>query len=165
LPDTVLPEETTPRLFEELNRKAMFFKYANHYATLSKTLPEGFEITDEILKNFEGYLKEKGFGYEEEAELKLKELREAAERGRYGKSFQECFERISKSIETEKSRVFERYDGELRNALKLEILTRMKGEKEAIKAALEHDPQLELAVKLVKSKPVYTRLLTGKVEG
>jgi len=165
VPDTLVPDELAGRLLEELNRKAMLFKYANHYATQNKTLPDRFEVTDEILKDFEAFLKEREFSYEEQAELKLKELREAAEKGRFGKAVHECLDRITKSIESEKARAFERYDREVRAALKLEIIARIMGEKAAIEASLKDDPQLDVAVALLKNKPAYGRLLAGKSKG
>ena len=165
VPDTLVPDEPAGRLLEELNRKAMLFKYANHYATQNKTLPDRFEVTDEILKDFEAFLKEREFSYEEQAELKLKELREAAEKGRFGKAVHECLDRITKAIESEKARAFERYDREVRAALKLEIIARITGEKAAIEASLKDDTQLDVAVALLKNKPAYGRLLAGKSKG
>jgi len=165
VPDTLVPDEPAGRLLEELNRKAMLFKYANHYATQNKTLPDRFEVTDEILKVFEAFLKEREFSYEEQAELKLKELREAAEKGRFGKAVHECLDRITKAIESEKARAFERYDREVRAALKLEIIARITGEKAAIEASLKDDSQLDVAVALLKNKPAYGRLLAGKSKG
>jgi carboxyl-terminal processing protease len=161
-PDSVVPDERPNRLLQELNRKAMLFKYANHFAAQHKTLPEPFEITDEILKDFETFLKEREFQYEEDAELKLKDLQEAVEKGRYGKSIYGCIQKVEKEIESEKSRAFERYDKEVRSALKVEIAARMKGEKDAIKASLEDDQQLDVAVALLKNKKAYTSLLTWK---
>jgi carboxyl-terminal processing protease len=160
-----VPDESAGRLLEELNRKAMLFKYANHYATQNKTLPDRFEVTGEILKDFEAFLKEREFSYEEQAELKLKELREAAEKGRFGKAVHECLDRITKTIESEKARAFERYDREVRAALKLEIIARIMGEKAAIEASLKDDPQLDVAVALFKNMPAYGRLLAGKSKG
>ena len=165
VPDSLVPDESAGRLLEELNRKAMLFKYANHYATQNKTLPDRFEVTDEILKDFEAFLKEREFSYEEQAELKLKELREAAEKGRFGKAVHECLDRITKAIESEKARAFERYDREVRAALKLEIIARITGEKAAIEASLKDDTQLDVAVALLKNKPAYGRLLAGKSKG
>jgi carboxyl-terminal processing protease len=162
VPDSLVPDELQSRLLEELNRKAMFFKFANHFATQNKSLPDRFEVTDEILKDFEAFLKEKEFHYDDEAELKLKDLREVAEKERYGKSFYECIDRVAKTVDSEKARAFERYDKELRTSLQLEIIARMKGEKAAIETSLKDDPQLDVAVALLKSKPAYTKLLAGK---
>ena len=148
-------------LLEELGRKAMLFKFANHFASEKKTISDDFEVNDQLLKEFEGFLKEKDFQYEEDAEVKVKELREAAEKERYGKSFYEGIDRVEKAIDAEKARAFERYDKEIRKALRLEIIARLKGEKAAIAASVKDDHQLQVAVALVKNKPVYKKILAG----
>jgi len=160
-PDSTVPDETASALLEELNRKAMFFKYANYFASERKSLPDHFLVTEAILNDFEHFLKQKDFQYEEEAESKLGELRELAGKARYGKSFSEGIEEISKAIQTEKARAFERYDAELRTALELEIVARMKGEKAAIEASFPFDHQLKVAVSLLENKGAYARLLAG----
>jgi len=159
VPDSTVLDESSGKLLEELMRKAMFFKFANHLATEKKTLPGDFEITDSILRDFEAFLKERDFRYEEDTEAKVKELREAAQKARYGPSFSEGIDRLAKVVETEKSRAFERYDKEIRRALRLEIIERMKGEKAAIEASLKDDTQLQVAVALVKNKTAYQNLL------
>ena len=162
VPDSVVTEDTPARLLQELNRKAMFFKYANLYAVQKKSVPASFEVTDEILKDFLRFLKEREFTYQEESEQKVKELRELAEKGRYGKSFFDGLEKITKSIEFEKERAFERFDKELRRALKHEVVERVNGPKAAIEASVKEDRQLKVAVNLLKSRPVYGQLLKGK---
>ncbi|MBI3587435.1 MAG: S41 family peptidase [Ignavibacteriales bacterium] len=161
VPDSTVLEEPYSKLFEELNRKAMFFKYANQYAAQNKTLPANFEVTDAILKDFEKFLKEKEFSYQEESEIKLRELRQLADKSRYGKSFYEGLDKVSKSIDTEKERAFERYNKELSATLKVEIVSRIKGEKAGVEASFADDPQLKAAVSLLKNKPVYSVLLKG----
>lgn len=161
VPDSTVMDEQFSKLFEELNRKAMFFKYANQYAVQNKTLPDKFEVTDAILKDFEKFLKEKEFSYQEESEIKLRELRQLADKSRYGKSFYESLDKVSKIIDSEKERAFERYDKELRIALKIEIVSRIKGEKAGVEASFADDRQLRTAVSLLKNKPVYGVLLKG----
>ena len=160
-PDSMVDEETSSKVLEELGRKAMLFKFANHFASEKKTISDDFSVDDRLLKDFEAYLKEKNFQYEEDAEIKVKELREAAEKERYGKSFYEGIDRVEKAIGAEKARAFERYDKEIRNALRLEIIARLKGEKAAIAASVKDDHQLQVAVALVKNKPLYKKMLTG----
>jgi carboxyl-terminal processing protease len=160
-PDSTVEEETSSRLVEELSRKAMLFKFANYLASQKKTIGDDFSVDDQLLMQFEGFLKEKDFQYEEEAETKLKELREVAKKERYGKSFYEDIDRIEKAITAEKSRAFERYDREIREALRLEIIGRMKGDKAAIAASIKDDQQLQVAIALVKNKTLYKKLLTG----
>jgi carboxyl-terminal processing protease len=159
VPDSTVPEEPAGKLLDELGRKAMFFKYANHLATEKKALPDNFEVTDAVMRDFEAFLKEKDFQYQEDSEVKLKELREVSAKARYGKPFYEGIDRMEKMIEAEKGRAFERYDKEIRNALDLEIIARMKGEKAAIQASFKEDTQLQTAIALLDNKPVYDKLL------
>ena len=160
-PDSTVPEEPSSRLLEELSRKAMLFKFANHLASQKKTISDDFTVDDRLLKEFEGFLKDKEFRYEEESETQVKELREAAAKERYGKSFYEGIERIEKAISAEKARAFERYDKEIRDALRLEIVGRLKGDRAAIAASIKDDQQLQVAVALVKNKSLYKKMLTG----
>lgn len=159
VPDSAVADPQSIKFLDELNRKAMFFKYANMLATEKKSLSGDFEVTDDVLRNFEAFLKEKEFRYEEEAEAALKELRETGEDARYGKSFSESIDQIATIVEKEKARVFERYKQEIRQALRLEIISRMKGEKAAIEASLKDDGQVQVAAALLKNKSAYQKLL------
>ena len=159
VPDSLVPDVPSGRFFEEIVRRAMFFKYANRVAAEKKTMPADLQITDEVLKSFEAFLKEREFNYEEDAEAKVKELREVAQKSRYGPAFLEGLDRLSKDVEKEKARGFERYDKEIRRALRLELFNRLKGEKAAIEASLKDDTQLQVALALVRSKTLYQSLL------
>ena len=161
VPDSTVPDEPTNRLLDELTRKAMLFKFANHLATEKRSFPENFEVTDELIREFDVFLKERDFQYEEEAEVQLKALRETGGKARYGKSFSDEVDRLEKIIGVEKGRAFERYDKEIRNALKLEIIERLRGEKAAIQASFKDDRQLQVATTLLKNRPVYAKLMGG----
>ncbi|HWP81669.1 MAG TPA: S41 family peptidase [Bacteroidota bacterium] len=164
LPDTTVEEPPPSRFVEELLRKAMFFKYANRFAAQKKVIPDKFVVTDEILKDFEAFLKEKNFEYQEETEVKLTELRELASKGRYAKEFHEGVEKLSGLVKQEKARVFERYKKEVKSLLAMEILGRVKGEKQRIEASFADDTQLAVAVNLVKSRVKYEQILSGKMK-
>jgi carboxyl-terminal processing protease len=159
VPDSTVPDEPSGKLLDELARKAMFFKFANRLASEKRTLPGDFEITNDVLRDFEAFLKQNDFKYEEDAETKVKELREVAQKARYGPSFSEGIDRISKAVEAEKARAFERYDKEIRRELRQEAINRLKGEKAAIEASLKDDTQLQVAVALVRNKTAYQNLL------
>ena len=70
-PDSIVTEEAHGRFIQELHRKAMFFKFANQYAIRSKSLPDDFNVSADLLKEFEKFVREKEFTYQEEAEAKL----------------------------------------------------------------------------------------------
>ncbi len=163
-PDTTVADEDGGKLLEELSRKAMLFKYANHYAAREKTLPDHFEVTKEILADFETFLKEKGFEYQEDAELKIRELRDIAEKSRYNKTFMDEIHRLDGMANAEKQRSIQRYEKELMSWLKTEITGRMKGDRARIESTLEDDGQLTSAVNLLVDKKSYQKLLAGKTK-
>lgn len=162
VPDSTVADEPSNKLLNELAHKAMLFKFANHLATEKRNFPENFEVTDELVREFDAFLKAKDFQYEEEAEVQLKALREAGGKARYGKSFSDEVDRLEKIIGVEKGRAFERYDKEIRNALKLEIIERLRGEKAAIQSSFKDDRQLQVAATLLKNRTVYAKLLGGE---
>lgn len=161
-PDSVVLDEDHGKIIDELFRKAMFFKFANTYAVQHKTLPEDFQVSDELLKDFEGFLKEKKFEYQEDSEVKLQELKEIAEKERYKKAFLDDVSQLDKMIEAEKDRKIQRYEKEMRSYLKTEIEGRINGEKARIESTFPDDPQLKVAVSLLKDRKVYDRLLADK---
>jgi len=162
LPDSVVNDPDPSRLYQELLRKAMFFKYANRYSAENKTLPEKFTITDTILKDFEEFLKEKKFEYQSEAELKLRDLQDVAEKSQYGKEFLESVGRLKTLAGAEKTVALQRNGKEIRKTLKAEILGRLKGDKKRIEGTLQDDSQLMATVALLKNKKAYDALLSGK---
>jgi carboxyl-terminal processing protease len=162
LPDSLIPEEPQSRFLQELNRKAMLFKFANQYAVQKKSIPDQFEVTDALLKEFETFVNDKGFAYQEEAEVKLAELKEIAARERYGASFIEGVNKLTEAVRTEKRRAFERYARELRVSLRLEIISRIRGQQAAIESSLKDDKTLAVAVHLLKDRSAYGQILAGK---
>jgi carboxyl-terminal processing protease len=161
-PDTLVTDESDSKLIIELYRKAMFFKFANHYASSHKSISQDFEVSDSLLRAFDGFLKEKKFAYQEEGELKLKELTAIAEDGRYNKAFVDELKQMQTMVEQEKLRQVERFRNEIRRGLRSEILARTKGDKARIESTFSTDVQLKSATSILKNKKVYEKLLAGK---
>ena len=161
-PDSIVTDEEDNRFISELYRKSMLFKFANTYATEHKNLPDNFQVTSEILRDFEKFLKEKKFDFQEEVELRLKELKEAAEKSRFGSAFFDEAKKIDGLIAAEKTRMMDRYRTELKSVLRTEIIGRIKGEKARVESSFGDDRQLQVATTLLKNKKLYERLLAGK---
>jgi carboxyl-terminal processing protease len=158
-PDSVVEEEDQGKVIAELVRKAMFFKFANIYAVEHKSLPDKFEVSDALLSEFETFLKEKNFDYQEDSEIKLKELRDIATKERYKKSFLDDVNQLDTMIAAEKERKIQRYQKEMRSYLKAEIEGRINGEKAEIASTFPDDHQLNVAIELLKKAKLYDRLL------
>jgi len=160
LPDTMVSAPEPSRLFDALNRKAMFFSFANRYAVREKTLSGNFAVSDQLMREFQQFLAEKEFTYEEDAEAKLAELKASASRERYGKEFVEELNHLETHIEEEKARAFDRFGDEIREALATEIAGRLKGDAARIEASFARDEQLQAAIGILKDPRTYAAILS-----
>ncbi|MCX6120800.1 MAG: S41 family peptidase [Ignavibacteriales bacterium] len=159
LPDTIVSDTVRNMYLEELNRKSMFFKYANHFAAEKKAIPDTFEVTDAMIEDFEVFIKDKGFEYQDEGEMKLKELRTLATNARYDQSFLDGISKLEKELKSGKGEQIHRYQEDIRDALKTEILARMKGDKARFESMFATDKQLQTAINILKNKKTYDKLL------
>ncbi len=159
LPDTVVTEDGQSQLMKELIQKAEFFKYATHFASEHKILPENFELSDSIFSDFKKYLQEEHFKYQEESETKVAELKEIAQKEKYGSGIFKDIDRILKDVSEEKANEFTRHADEIRQALAAELSSRYYGEQGRIRAGLKDDRQLRVAIELLKNEREYKRKL------
>lgn len=162
LPDTVVSDTIRNMFLEELNRKSMFFKYANHYAYEKKIIPDTFEVSNATIDDFESFLKEKDFEYQDEGEVKLKELRTLATNARYDQSFLDGLNKLESELKASRGKQIHRYQEDVRLALKTEILARMKGDKARFESTFATDIQLQTAISILKNKKTYDKLLGMK---
>jgi carboxyl-terminal processing protease len=159
LPDTIVSDTVRNMYIEELNRKSMLFKYANHFASEKKMIPDTFEVTNAIIDDFETFIKEKGFEYQDEGEVKLNELRSLAMNARYNQSFLDGVSKLENELKAGRGMQIHRYQEDIRIALKTEILARMKGEKARFESMFATDKQLQTAINILKNKKIYDKLL------
>ena len=118
-------------------------------------------MTDQLVNEFERFVKEKGFKYQEEPELKLAELRSSAEESHYGKQFLDQLDHLSSIIKDEEAHAFGRHKDEIARLLTEELIERFRGERARIASTLGDDQQLAAAIALLKNKAEYQRLLAG----
>ena len=134
----------------------IYFKFATRYTSAHKETPKSFTDED-LLREFRAFIQEQKFQYDNEAETKLKELREIVDVRGSGSGMAEAVERIKKEIETAKEHEFERGKAEILRDLKTEIMSRYAGERGRIEASLTGDVQLAAARGLLKDQREYAR--------
>lgn len=158
-PDTTVTEPEHNTFYDELLRKSMFFKYATRYASSHKDAPPRLN-DDSLITNFRRFLDEQHFTYEDEAEVKVKELRDVAEKSKYSTIVMEEIERLNRSLSEGKATNLERNRRDVLTSLNVELASRYKGERGRIEASLPDDVQLTAARGLLKNGKEYTRRLT-----
>jgi carboxyl-terminal processing protease len=159
-PDSVVKAEDEGPMVRELQRRSLFFKFANKYISDHKM--QTFDgITSDILNSFRSYLDENKFDYQEESETKVDELKETAERSHYSKEVLSELDHLLSTFKKEKARGFDRYRDYISRELDVEFAARLNGEQGRIKASLEDDAQLKVAVGLLKNARVYEAKIGG----
>ena len=158
-PDSTVPDAEHSALFQELIRKAMFFNFATHYVAQHPVGTAEFSANDGVMTEFQDYLKQEKFEFNDEAERKADEMKDVLEKEKYGTAALESLEHLRKELEAEKTNAFARHKEELREELREEIVGRYAGEKGRIRASLAYDGPVQAAEKLLNSKKTYVALL------
>jgi carboxyl-terminal processing protease len=157
-PDSTVEEPERSPMVRELHRKAYFFRFVNRYVSSHKeeTITE---VNEAMLAAFRQYLEEQKFDFQEEAETKIAELRQLAEKSNYSDDILNELDVIGKTFEKEKSRAFERNLEGIRHELGVELAARNGGEHGRIESMLPTDVQVRAAVALLNSPVEYRNTL------
>jgi carboxyl-terminal processing protease len=161
-PDTVVEASEQSPLVTELLRKSMFFKFATTYIAQHRESPQPIESDEHLLSEFQKFLQEKNFTYEDPGEAKLRELREHGKKAPYSSMMIAGIDRLTEQLRKEKEKVIEFNKAEIVRLLKIEIASRYNGEKGRITASLADDVQVQTAKKLLMDTKRYSTILAGK---
>ncbi len=159
-PDSVVDNVDHGPLVRELNRKSMFFKFINQYLA-SGGADSVSDVSPEMLNAFMTYLEQAEFSYQEESEGKIQELLEIAENAHYCEEVVEGINSLTLALKQEKDRGFERYKEHIVEGLRVELMSRLKGERGRIEASFPGDAQLGVAVSLLRAPSLFRMKLGG----
>lgn len=159
-PDSTVQSEDVGPMVKEMNRKSLFFRFANKYFAEHKK--EQFNgVNESMLSEFKKYLDAQKFDYKEESDGKVKELRQIAERSHYSKDVLNDLDLLSSALGKEKESGFQRYKNHIERELNIEMMARVQGERGRIAASLKGDKQLDVALEVVKNSKIYTKKIKG----
>lgn len=161
-PDSLVNDPQHSDFYAELLRKSMFFKFATRYAAANKELSSDFSVDASILDQFQKFLQEQKFTYQDAGEVKLAELSDIAEKSKYGPSVMSEIDRLKSTLAEEKSTSVSHHREEVAGALRGEIVSRYRGERGRIESSLRDDGQVIAAVGLLENARAYARELKGK---
>jgi carboxyl-terminal processing protease len=157
-PDSTVQDQDVGPMVRELQRRALFFKFANAYVRAHKEPPVA-GVTEEILQDFRKFLDQEKFDFREETETKIQDLRTLAGQLHYSNDVLADLDLTVAALEKEKKRAFDRYRDHIAPVLAVELAARQKGEQGRIAESLKDDVQLRVAVGMVKN----TKLYLGKL--
>ena len=160
MPDVRLEPEYLSKFAAILTAYGFIDDFANRYAAKNPTAPaERFVVSDKLYDEFVKFMADKEITYESMSSRKLKELKEVAEREKYGEKIAAELEAISKKIKDDKNEELQLFRGELKELLAEEIVRRWGFERAAIAYTLVADKEAAEAVKILKDKALYEKIL------
>lgn len=157
-PDIPLPQEINPEILQHLRENYMIFQYANEYYYQNKSIPpvEEFEYTE--YKDWMNFIEERDFHFQSKAQSALADLR--ASLGQNQK-FDKEIKSIDLGLEKLKSEALTSYQKVIQQEIGKEIASRYYLQKGKILYALQHDPQIEKAIEVMKDEKSYQEILAN----
>ncbi len=163
-PDVEIEPEYMTALSSALISKYHIFNYVNQFVKKHATIddPEHFKISDDIYNDFMNYMKDKNFDYTTATDVVIKDLREAAKEDKYTEALQSTIDQLEAKIKAEKADGLNNNKEEISELLKSEILVRYYYAAGRLQGSLQDDPEVKEAVKVLKDRGRYNKILSGK---
>jgi len=157
-PDDEVKVEGESEIHSALLMKDMFFKFANYYLSQNPDT-KSFVCTDNIFYNFLDFIKLHDFVYMSEADNKIEALKNIASKKYFPDNFLNDLGKVEEDIQNEKQTEYEKAKDEIKRNIESEINKRIVTEAAQIEATFENDLQLQEALKIIKNKDEYSKLL------
>jgi carboxyl-terminal processing protease len=136
----------------------MFFKFANYYLSQNPGI-KSFTCTDNIFYQFLDFVKSQNFIYNSEADKKVDALKNIASKKYFPDNFLNDLGKVEDDIQNEKQTEYEKAKDEIKRNIESEINKRIVTEAAQIEATFDNDLQLQEALKVIKNKDEYLKLL------
>ncbi len=163
-PDVVTEARKFSNVALTLYSKYYLFDFATKYERGHPAIAPAasFEITDTIYNEFLAFLAGKDYTYATKSERALEALKTEASKENYFDAIRDEYQHLLKRMEDDKKEDMNKYKDQIRELLKMEIISRYYFQKGKIESALKSDPQLAEAIATLKNNEKYTAILAGK---
>ncbi len=158
-PDIESENPGTTRYVAELLRKSMFFNFSLQYAADHQELAEDFQVTDEILAEFNTFIAENEFDYEPAGMEQLSELEKIAKEEEYFEAMETSIKQMRGKFKDVKVEEKKKSTEDVKYILKRELMAKLYGTDAAYATSFDRDVILNKAVEVLKNKEEYNRIL------
>ncbi len=161
-PDIVVEEPELQPITTSLLSKNLIFDYATYYyyfRPAPTVSPGQFTITQEEYQHFMQWLQNKEYDYTTKSEEKLQEFKKMVQKEVYWDAIAEDYDRLEKKMRHDKEKDLIKFQEEIANLLKQEIIARYHYQNGRIEAALTTDEEVRQAVAILSDLERYHQLL------
>ena len=166
-PDICMKPRKFSQILTSLFSKFLIFDYATKYTLEhpSITSPEEFSISDSDFDDFVSFLADKDYDYTTRGEEKLSELKDAAIKEDYFEAIEPQYKLLKQAMIHNKEEDLVTYKHEIKELLRMEIVSRYYFQEGRIRTALRHDPEIKQAIEILEDPLTYKSILNGTYSG
>jgi carboxyl-terminal processing protease len=146
-----------------LYSKYLIFDFATKFRRENPTIlpADKFEITDSVFSNFQSYISDKNYDYKTKSEEAVEILRKNAEKEKYFDAIKSEYDALKTQMTNDKKGDINKHMDQIRELLKLEIVTRYYYQKGKVVSSLKNDTDLAEAVNTLHNTSLYQSVLDG----
>lgn len=161
IPDIKISQDPVSEVTIGLYAQDVIFDYATKYTASHESIPEPaeFEITEEVFDDFIKFIEHRDFDYETESESQLDKLIETAKKEKYYAVAENEFTALESKLAHDRDKDIQMFQDEIKQFLKMEIVSRYYYEAGGIEASLHHDEQLNKAIEIITDPEKYNKIL------
>jgi carboxyl-terminal processing protease len=143
--------------------KYLIFDYATKFRRENPTIApaDQFELTDANFDDFMKFISDKNYEYTTRTEKALEELKKNAEKEHYFNAIKTEYDALKTQMANDKKGDLIKHKEQIKELLKLEILTRYYFQKGRIIASLKSDTDIQEGVKIINDGGLYQSILAG----
>jgi len=141
----------------------LIFDYATKFHQAHKEIPAvgGFEVSDSVYADFLRFITDKNYAYTTRSEQALERLKSEAEKENYLDAIAEEYNHLKDHMIRDKEADINKYEDQIRELLRMEIISRYYYQKGKVESSLNKDPELTRAIEVLHQPDLYASILNG----
>jgi carboxyl-terminal processing protease len=146
-----------------LYAKYLIFDFATKFRREHPSIApaDQFEISDTIYNEFLLFLSDKKYDYTTQTEKAVENLKKNAEKEHYFNAIKAEYDALKIQMTNDKNGDLVKHKDEIKELLKLDIVTRYQFQKGKVIASLKNDPDIAEGIKIINDPQLYQSVLAG----
>ena len=161
-PDIEMKPEKFSQITGDLYAGNYIFKFANIYKANHDSIanPGEFTVSDSLFDAFKNFVGDK-FDYKTETEEIIKKLKNSADREDYLQAIDSTLQKLKEEIKEEKKKDIDKNKNEIKQLLRIEIVTQYYFQKGKVQSSLIDDPEIAKSIEVINNSELYNSILKG----
>lgn len=161
MPDSVVRKTSGSLIVQRLLAEGMFFRFATNYTNQNSFLEYSKVSEQKLVNDFSAYIQKVGFEFVSQSEKFIDQLKVSAVEEKLEPKFVEQLDKMKKVFDANHLSELTKYQDEIANLIREELIARAGGKEKRIKESLTFDRQFETAVSIINNPKVYNSLLSN----